>query len=184
MKPISKIKYMQLSMVSKPAADRAIYRAIRKYKVRSIVEIGLGDGARASNMIQVAQRFAESKTVRYTGIDLFDGRTDDRPKLNLIDVHKHLNQLKAKTQLVPGEPHQAICRIANSHVRTDLVVISAGYDEVSMKRSWFYMPRMIHANSLVFVQDANSFDSPFRLLSRLHVEQLADKHGLARPMAA
>ena len=105
MQSLSMLKYCQLRFLSKPVCDRAIYRAIRKFRVRSIVEIGLENGLRAANMIRVAQKFAGNRTVRYTGIDLFEERSTGS-LLSLINVHKELNKLKAKTQLVPGEPHQ------------------------------------------------------------------------------
>ena len=181
MKPISKLKYLQLSMFAKPVCDRVLYRAIKKYRVRSIVEVGIGDGSRAVNMIRLAQRFANNTTVRYTGIDLFESRPANLPNLSLIDAHKQLNQLDAKTQLVPGEPHQTISRIANSHVRTDMFVVNAGYDPISLQRSWFYVPRMIHSTSLIFVQEPEAFNEPYRCYSRHEIEQLADKHGLNHP---
>jgi hypothetical protein len=184
MKPISKFKSWQLRTLSKPACDRALYRAIRKYRVRSIVEVGIGDCSRATNMIRLAQRYAINKSIRYTGIDLFECRAPGSPKLSLINAHKLLNRLDAKVQLVPGEPHQTISRIANSHVRTDMVVITAGYDPLSVQRSWFYVPRMIHASSLIFVQEPDAIGQPYQCFSRLEIEQLADKYGLSRPLAA
>ncbi len=184
MKPMSLPRFFQLSRLSRPVCDRVIYRAIKKHRIRSILEVGLGTGERALNMIKVAQRFAEGSPVRYTGIDLFEGRKASQVQLPLITAHKELNRLKAKTQLVPGEPNQTIPRIANSHLRTDLIVISAGYDPVSLERSWFYVPRMIHAHSIVFLQAPDGFDQPFEVLNRLQIEKLADKHGLRRPMAA
>lgn len=132
----------------------------------------------------MAQRFAINHSVRYTGIDLFESRDAGAPKLTLIAAHKELKKLDSKVQLVPGEPHQTISRIANSHLRTDMVVISAGYDPVSLERCWFYFPRMIHANSLIFVQEPAAINESFRCYSRLEIEQLADKHGLRRPVAA
>ena len=184
MKPISKLKFLQLCWLSQPACDRALYKAIKKYRVRSIVEVGIGDCGRARNMIRLAQRFGINQSVRYTGIDLFESRADGAPQLTLIAAHKELKKLDAKVQLVPGEPHQTISRIANSHVRTDMVVITAGYDPASLERSWFYIPRMIHANSLIFVQEPDGFEQPYRCYSRLEIEQLADQHGLRRPIAA
>ena len=184
MKPLSLPKYLQLTNLSKPACDRGLYKAIKKHRVRSIVEIGMGSGERAKYLVQIAKKFAGDAPVRYTGIDLFEGRPDSQDELSLISVHRDMNKLEAKVQLVPGEPHQAMPRIANSHVRTDMIIISAGYDATSLERSWYYMPRMIHANSVIFVQGPTDFDKPYQLLNRLRVEQLADEFGLRRPIAA
>ena len=63
---------------SQPACDRMIYRMIRKFKIRSILEIGMGSGKRAENMIQLCHRYGAGTSVRYSGIDLFEERPVDR----------------------------------------------------------------------------------------------------------
>ena len=128
MKPLSSFGYVHLTMLAKPACDRAIYKLIRKHKFRSIIEVGMETGTRSVNMIQVAKKFGVSPNVRYTGVDLFEARESEQGKLQLIEMHRTLKSLDAKTQLVPGDVRSAVARIANSHVRTDLIVISAGFD--------------------------------------------------------
>ena len=88
----------------------------------------------------------------------------------------------AKTQLVPGNLQSAIPRIANSHVRTDLIVISAGYDKAELEASWFYFPRMLHSASLVLVQ--NEAGQQFKLMNRLEIEKLAESQSRHRAKAA
>ena len=183
MNRMSFTKFMQLTTFSKPACDRTIYRMIKKNKVRSMIEVGLGDGTRAENMIRVAHRFAEGGTVRYTGIDLFEGREDSN-SLSLISMHRTLKQLDAKTQLVPGEINQGIPRIANSHLRTDLIVISAGYEQADLEMCWFYIPRMIHTNSTILIQNPDGFAQPFQEYNRLQIEKFAAGNSTSNRIAA
>lgn len=173
---------MHLTMFAKPVCDRAIYKLIRKNKYRSFVEIGMHDGTRCHNMIRVAKKFGVSKNVRYTGVDQFDARGNAEQPLQLIEMHRSLKAVEAKTQLVPGDIQSAIARIANSHVRTDLIVISAGFDVASLEASWFYFPRMLHSGSTVMIQ--HKHDGPFECMNRLQIEKLAEQQSKNKSLAA
>jgi hypothetical protein len=173
---------MHLTMFAKPACDRAIFKLIRKNKYRSFIEIGMQDGSRCLNMIRVAKKFGMSTNLRYTGVDQFDARENQEQPLSLIEMHRRLKSSEAKIQLVPGDLQPAITRIANSHVRTDLIVISAGFDAQSLESSWFYFPRMLHSGSIVMIQKIH--DGPFTCLNRLQIEKLATPRPINKPMAA
>ena len=54
----SLVKYLYLSYVASPQAERALYRHLGSGKVSSIVEVGIGEGRRAARMISVAQRYS------------------------------------------------------------------------------------------------------------------------------
>ena len=130
MKPLTGLKYFFLSSFSNPSCDRVIYRAIKKIKATSILEIGVGNASRSERMIQVAKKFSGSGGVRYTGVDVFESA--DTGQITLKQCHQKLQAYSVKLQLVPGDIHSSLHRIANSHTRTDLVVISAPYDDDSL----------------------------------------------------
>ena len=174
MKPVSAFECFCWTTFSKPAEDRPIYKTIRKHKFRSIVEVGLGFGTRAEKMIRVAKKYSGGAEVRYTGIDCFDGRSADQPQLFLRDMHKRLSNSGVKIQLVPGELDSSLVRIANSHVHTDLIIVSAGQDEESLAKCWFYVPRMLHAGSKFLIQ--RNEETPFELLSNTKIEKLVDQY--------
>lgn len=181
MKPMSAFRFFCLTRFGKPVEDRAVYSAIRSGKFRSIIEIGLGDGSRAEKLIQVANKFAVTGTIRYTGVDLFEAREEAQSKLSYREMHKRLSNMEAKVQLVPGDLASAITRIANSHVRTDLILISAGHDAEALAESWMYFPRMLHAGSTVLIQRLSG--QKFQSLSRLEIEKLAtggDRESVAK----
>lgn len=178
MKPISSLKFIYLTTFANPACDRAIYRAIKKSKASSILEIGMGNGDRAETMIRIANKYSGSGNVRYTGIDSFEANPDSA--LSLKKCHQRLNKHGAKVQLVPGEIYSSLHRIANSHTRTDVLIISSGYEIESLESSWFYVPRMLHAASVVFLQDKDDDEEKFQVLSRLEIERLAKSGSGAR----
>jgi len=166
-KPISSFRFLKMTWLDKPVADRAIYKLIKQREVSSIIEIGLGDGTRCEKLIAVAQKFSEEK-VRYTGVDLFDARESSTP-LKLIEMHRRLKGIEAKTQLVPGDMGSALPRIANSHLRTDLILISAGFEREQFSEVKSFLPRMLHASSVVMVQTKE--DGEFKKLTRLEIEK-------------
>lgn len=168
MKPISSFRFFRMTWLDKPACDRAIYKMIRQRQIRSIVEIGMGDGTRCEKMIAVAQKFSSDAKVRYTGVDFFDARESGTP-LKLIDMHRRLNKITARTQLVPGEIQSALPRIANSHLRTDLIVVSAGVDAEAFESVESFLPRMLHASSMVLIQRKEGAE--FKALTRLEIEK-------------
>lgn len=171
-------------MFSKPVCDRAVYKTIKKNRVTSIVEIGIGDGTRATNCIRLAHKYAASPdSIRYTGVDLFEGRTDG-PHIPLRTAHKQFNQLGARVRLVPGDLSCSIPTIANAHVRTDLIIISGDYRDEDLESTWFYLPRMLHAGSTVLIQKAGQQESAFSAYSRLDVERLANESRTRREKAA
>jgi hypothetical protein len=172
MNPISNWKYCYYALLSKPVCNRVIYRTIRRQRVSSILEVGVGDASRAERMIQVARKFSGSGSVRYTGIDGFEANPDS--VLTLKECHRRLQyKTDVKVQLVPGDMYPSIHRIANSHSRTDLIVISAGYDAETLSNTLFYIPRMLHATSTVFLQVADDPFGKFEILFRLEIERRA-----------
>lgn len=182
MKPISTLQYLRLANFSTPKCDRHIYKLIKQNSIRSIIEFGLEDGNRCISMLKVAQKSAGSMSIRYTGIDSFDARNESQPNLPLIQIHRKLKEFQAKTQLVPGDIASSIPRIANSHVRTDLIVISSGFDPAALENSWLYFPRMLHSSSLVAVQkEANG---PFEMLNRHQIEKITESHTTTTRRAA
>lgn len=172
------IKYVHLAYFAKPVAERAIYRTIHKTRAGNLVAIGMGDGQLARNMIGLAGQRTVRDRVRFTGIDLFEMRTATAPGLSLKQAHRLLQGFGALTKLVPGDPFAALARTANALLDTDLIVIRADQLGASMDQAWFYVPRMMHAQSLVLVENAgrDGQGDSFEVLDRAAVKQLASTH--------
>jgi hypothetical protein len=159
---LSYLRLLYLCCFSKPASDRPIYQAIRRGGVRKIVELGLGDGLRALHMIEVAKLASCQSEVHYVGMDPFEARTEsDGPMISLKAAYQLLSGKKernpgppAKVQLVPGNPSDGLIRMANSLGKVDLLIVPAEFDSPSYARMWYFVPRMLHDSSLVFVDGA------------------------------
>jgi hypothetical protein len=145
-------RYTYLARLSKPKSDRQLYRLIKRQQATRIVEIGMGDLTRAVSLVAVAQRFAGEKKVWYTGIDLFEARPAGRLALSLKEAYRVLRATEAGIRLVPGTPARSLASAANAHPNTDLILIGRDVAEADLQGAWFYVPRMLHANSVVLAE--------------------------------
>ena len=87
------------------------------------------------------------------GVDRFEDRSEsDGPGLTLKEAHQLLRSDGVRVQLVPGNPSDAWMRIANSLGKIDLLIVPAEFDAAPQARAWFFVPRMLHENSVVYVE--------------------------------
>ncbi len=151
---LSQLRLSYFCYFSKPAADRPVYRAIRRQHTRKIVELGIGDGRRALRMIQAARLTSLRQDILYVGIDPFEGRCGAgcQPALTLKAAHQLLRSTGARVSFCPGNPPESLVRAANSLGKVDLLIVPAEIDLPSLAWIWFFVPRMLHQRSLVFVQ--------------------------------
>ena len=171
---LSRLRLFYLLHLSKPASDRLVYREIRRLKARKVVELGLGTGQRAVQIIEVLKEFHEVRDIHYTGVDLFEARTAaDGPGISLREAHCLLKATGARIQLVPGTVGEALSRIANGVSQVDVLVISGHIPPEQLAQAWFYLPRMIHARTQVFQETLSAGGgTAMRLLEAQEVEQL------------
>jgi hypothetical protein len=151
LRTITRLKSFFLSRFAKPTGDRGLDRVVRSGTARRIVEIGIGDGQRAKQILQLAVKLSAGKPVSYTGIDLFELRSGGA-LVGLKQAFKLLRPTGAQIQLVPGDPLSALARVANSLQHTDLLIVSDDVDGGAMQKAWFYIPRMLHGGSQVFIE--------------------------------
>jgi hypothetical protein len=170
------LKYLYLAYLSNPASERCLYRALAGSRASSIVEIGMGMGQRSLRLIDAARRFSGKATIRFTGIDLFEARPAVSPGMTLKRAHRILTATRARIRLVPGDPFTALARTANALMGTDFVVISADQERNSLAQAMFYLPRMIHSDSHVFIEEpaGGTTKTRFRRLLPIDIARIAN----------
>ncbi|HTN77901.1 MAG TPA: hypothetical protein VL096_21735 [Pirellulaceae bacterium] len=143
--------------------------------MQTIVEVGVGQLGRSRKMLEFAAEKSPLENLKFAGIDLFESRVDTASGVELKAAHRELKPLCGKLQLIPGDVYSALARSANSLTKTDLLIFSAGLDADSLAKAWFYVPRMLHDQSLVFLEEptAKAGETQFRQLKRLEIEQFA-----------
>jgi hypothetical protein len=169
------LRPLHLLYFSKPAFNRPLYRAIRRLQAKKIVELGVGDAKRGLRMIKTAQFASLSQNVHYVGIDRFEDRTDqNRQAIGLKEAYQLLRTSGAKVQLVPGNPPDALIALANSLGKIDVLIVPAELDWPSSARVWLFVPRMLHEQSLVFIDEQlTDGGRRLRLKSREEIDMLA-----------
>jgi predicted O-methyltransferase YrrM len=170
----SRLKQLYLAYLSKPASDRLLYQTIRRERCRQIVEIGMGSGQRAVRMLDLAVCHHPVEELRYAAIDLFEARTG-AAGLKLKEAHCLLKGRSAKVHLLPGDPLSALARAANTLGETDLLIVSHDQDSQSMAQAWFYVPRMLHAKSIVLVETLEQSTARWMRLSTAQIESMAKR---------
>jgi hypothetical protein len=177
------LSFLYLSYFSKPPIDRAVYRLIRKQRIRKIVELGIGTGQRAARMIEVARLQFPPDQIHYTGIDLFEARApSDGSRTTLKSVYRQLMRTGARVQLLPGDPFMALARSANRLGGSQLLLISAAHDPGSLARAWFYVPRMLSNDALVLIEEPSGpgGERAIRHVAREEIDRLAHAASLRR----
>ena len=150
---LSRIRLFYSCHLSKPQSNRPVYRAIRRLHARKIVELGVATGQRALRMIDVAKLASPGEETHYVGVDPFEGRSEaDGPGLTLKATHQLLRRDGVRVQLVPGNLAESLVRIANSLGKVDVLIVPGSLESASFARAWFFVPRMLHERSLVFVE--------------------------------
>ena len=133
---LSQLRLTYISYFSKPQSNHPVYQAIRRHRMRKIVELGVGNGRRALRMIEVAKLASPRQDICYVGMDLFEGRTEsDGPGLSLKAAYQFLRGVGARVQLVPGNPAESLAHAANSLGKVDLLIVPAELDSPSFGRS-------------------------------------------------
>jgi len=166
-----------LCYFSQPKAERQLYRAAAGTRASRIVEIGLGTGRRARRVIEISRCYHPAEQIHYTGIDWFEARPESQPTLRLKQAFQMLRPVARTLQLIPGDPRSALARAANGLVGSDLIVISADYDESDLANAWFYFPRMLHPGTVVLREDflGDSQETRFERISHDEIAKRAQK---------
>lgn len=165
-----------LTRFSKPAGERPIYRVILGSKPHRILELGLGTLKRSERVLKVARSVGDGG-LHYVGLDRFEGRLpSDPPGVTLKQAHQRLHAL-AKVQLVPGNADGSLSRLCNHLGVFDLVLVSADNDQRHLDRSWFFIQRLINAQTTVLVEgDAGAW----KRIEKSRIDELAARTVLKR----
>lgn len=164
------VRRLWLTRLSKPAAERPLYRHVLARRPRRILEIGLGMLDRTERLLRAA---AGGEPVHYVGLDRFEGRTtSDPPGVSLKTAHKRLHAL-GKVQLVPGNADAALARLCNHLGTFDLVLVSADSDERHLERAWFFLQRLTTPATTLFVESRSGTATTWAILPRQRLDELA-----------
>jgi hypothetical protein len=157
--------------------------AICEQHVRSIVELGLGDGQRALQMIEAARKASPESEIRYVGLDFFEACVEpNQPGLSLKAAYQLLRASGAKVQLIPGDPTEGLIRMANALGKVDLLVLPEDLFSSTFARFWYFVPRILHDGTSIFADGVTAEGE--RSLQRKSHQEIVDLAGSQRRRAA
>lgn len=133
---------------SKPVSERPLFKYLLDHPVSSILEIGVGDGARMQRIAKLVRLSPGAEQLRYIGVDEFESAKSGR-HLSLKQAHQLANQLGFKASLIPGEISAAIPRVAHKMGASDLIIVDGGLNPqeplVGVVGTW--LNRLAHSGS-------------------------------------
>ncbi len=172
------IRSTWLLYFSQPANDRALYKAVKGRTIRSVLEFGIGDGTRTKNLIEVISWEQANLPLRYTGIDLFEGRPKGQKGLTLKQAFAEIRAPEVKVQLIPGLPYDALLRCASTLSETDLIILAADQRPEDFEKAWKFIARTVHDKTLILrEQPAGPGKTVFQTLPVGEVHRLARESG-------
>lgn len=161
-----------LTRLSKPAAERVLYKHVLRTRPARILEIGLGTLVRTERLLRTAGGLSATP-VHYVGLDRFEGRSpSDPPGVSLKDAHRRLHAL-GKVQLVPGNADTSLARLCNHLGHFDCVLISADTDERHLERCWFFLQRLIRVDTAVFFEQRAGQATAWSLVPKATIDDRA-----------
>ena len=146
-KPVAKRGILDL-VSSGPHAG--LCRQIKKSSIRSVLEIGIGDGSRAQQIINVLEKSDAEGPIRYHVIDQFEMAGGS---LSLKDYHKQLRNIGVKPNLIPMPTAAGIARFANTVGVVDLVILE-GAELCDIQPQ---LQRILSPSAMVFQYDGENY---------------------------
>lgn len=131
MSRLSWLQKIYWSNFGKPVGDRALFRVLAKYEIGSVLEIGVGNGARMRRLAKLAQMPPGCECLRYVGTDEFEAAQDSRSHMSLKQAHQVAGRLNMKACLIPGDLSAAVPRVAHKVGASDLIIVDGGIDPES-----------------------------------------------------
>jgi hypothetical protein len=138
--------------LSKPVSQRALFLHAIEKPIGSILEIGIGSGERIQKVLSLCNLPEGVSQLRYAAVDPFESAGPSVPHMNLKAAHRMLSEYGVKAHLIPGEPSNALARVAHTVLPSDLIIIDGGYgtDSAQGKAIADWLPRLCHAQSTIF----------------------------------
>lgn len=136
---------------AKPVEDRELFKQLLSHPISSILEIGVGDGARMRRLAKLVQRTLDCEALRYIGTDEFESSKDGQRHLSLKQAHQLAAHLGFKASLIPGDVNSAIPRVAHKLGVSDMIIIDGGLDPVQPLANFLgsWLNRLAHQDTII-----------------------------------
>jgi hypothetical protein len=131
----------------------ALCRQLKGLSVASVLEISVGDGSRALEVMKTLEK-QSSQPVRYVAVDQFELGGSE---LALKDFFRLLREHEIRPQLFPEAVDSGLRRVANTIGAVDLVLIALPVDRWQHPITLHLLSRICHAGTIVFFRDGEAW---------------------------
>jgi predicted O-methyltransferase YrrM len=136
-----------------------ILKYIRKNKPKTILEIGVFNGAFAKRMLLNATK-SGSSSISYTGVDLFEDLSSEvyKKEISLWAskkdlVYKDLSKIKnTKISLLKGYSSDLL-PLLEGKMKFDLILIDGGHSYKTVKSDFNFTKKLLNKNGAIFFDD-------------------------------
>jgi predicted O-methyltransferase YrrM len=136
-----------------------ILKYIRKNKPKTILEIGVFNGAFSRRMLLNATN-STNGIVSYTGVDLFEDLSSEIYKKEISlwaskqdSVYKDLAKIKnTKINLLKGYSRDVL-PLLEGKMKFDLILIDGGHSYETVKTDFYFARNLISSNGAIFFDD-------------------------------
>ena len=141
--------------------DRKSYilKYIRRNKPKTILEIGVFNGASAKRMLLNATKYVNDK-IEYTGVDLFEDLTSEVYKKEISlrapkkdSVYEDLSKIK-NTKIILFKGYSSdLLPLLEGKAKFDLILIDGGHSYKTVKSDFNFAKKLINTNGAIFFDD-------------------------------
>ncbi len=149
---LSWVQRLYWRYLSKPVTERELIQHVLNNRLVSVLEIGIGSGDRIKQLLPLCTLADGATQIRYVGVDAFESAETGVPHINLKAAHRMLAEFEIKAHLIPGDPTNALARVAHTVLPSDLVIVdgSWGVDTQQGRAIADWLPRLCHSKSVIF----------------------------------
>lgn len=152
-------------------------------QTKRVLEIGLGDGARADALIGEMTEAHGPGAAAYVGVDLFE--MGPAGGLTLKGAFARFRAAGAEVKLIPGDVLGGAKKLVYQIPAVDLLVISADQPPAQLEAAWPTLVHLVSEKSAVFVELPASGDRPKKYQRLTYAEvQAKSKVRFGRSKAA
>lgn len=168
------LRQIYLTRFSDPAQNRDIYREFFRRRPASLFVFGVDSPELVQELIGLMREWHPTERVRLALLDPFDARPATSPKLTLRETNARFAELPLRLTLHPGDPAFTLPRVANQLGAADAILISPTIDADAFASAWYFLPRLMHATTVLIEGIAGPTGISCRAVSAQEVSRRAD----------
>ncbi|TWT53459.1 hypothetical protein Pla22_10880 [Rubripirellula amarantea] len=151
--PAPPAKKARLSLFGGSSANGPLLKQIKSLSVETALEVGVGDGSRAIEVIQTLTAQSD-KTVRYIALDQFEMAGGET---TLMQFHQKLRAAGVSSQVYPESLDRGLTRVAHTIGSVDLVLFSQPQNEWDTPEIHGLLARICKPSTVVLVHEGPSW---------------------------